>query len=178
MNSPVTPQVPALPGMSPLGFKQTPDTVREKEEKVKKDVKKLNMSSTFGKFGDEDDDAPVKFGITPREKPSRKPIPKKPIKKAPVKAPPKKAKREEEKVHGRIVNTNSRKLKSNIGDCTKKSYIAIAAAFGKGKTVEDAISDLEINYEPPRSKEYERNPRKYLLGYISTMCSKKLLTEI
>ena len=126
--------------------------------------KKLTQAEWDAKFGG-DEPATV---VTPKkgEKAKAKPA---------VKA--KAAKTDEDKVHGRIVATNSRKLKSAIGDCTKKSYVAIAAAFGKGKTVEDAVTDLEINYEPPRSAEYTKNPRKYLLGYISTMTAKKFLIE-
>jgi hypothetical protein len=112
----------------------------------------------------------VKVEVKPAAKSEAKPAAKSEAKPA--------AKSEDgEKVHGRIASTNSRKLKSDIGDCTKKSYVAIAAAFGKGKTVENAVSDLEISYEPPRSAAYKANPRKYLLGYISSMINKKLLIE-
>jgi hypothetical protein len=156
----------------------TPGNVRVKEATVSKDKKtpvtakaekpgkkKLTQKEWDAKFGGEDTAVAAPTPKAKTEKPATKPVAKK-------------ATKPEEKVHGRISSTNSRKLKSNIGDCTKKSYVAIAAAFGKGKTIEDAVTDLEINYEPPRSAEYAKNPRKYLLGYISTMISNKFLTEV
>lgn len=130
--------------------------------------RKLTQAEWDAKYGDDKEEPTV---VTTAKKTEKKSPAKKP-------SPVKKSAKTEEKVHGRIVNTNSRKLKSNIGSCTKKSYVAIAAAFGKGKTVEDAVTDLEIGYEPPRSKRYAKDPRKYLLGYISTMLTKKFLIEV
>lgn len=161
---------------------RTPGIVRVKEDTVSKDKKtpttakaekpgkkKLSQAEWDAKFGGEDTAV-----AAPAPKSKTAPKAEKPANKAVAK----KATKPEEKVHGRIASTNSRKLKSNIGDCTKKSYVAIAAAFGKGKTIEDAVTDLEIGYEPPRSASYKANPRKYLLGYISVMVGKKLLTEV
>lgn len=140
--------------------------------------KKLSQSEWDAKFGGLDEESPVTVAKSIGEHKSS--VKTERITKPMTKTLAKKVKNAklDVRVHGRIASTNARKFKSNIGNCTKKSYVAIAKVFGKGKTIEVAVGDLEVGYEPPRSKEYANNPRKYLLGYISTMVSKKLLTEV
>lgn len=44
---------------------------------------------------------------------------------------------------------------------------AIQKAFGKGKTIGEAIEWMELHWEAPRSAKFAVDPRGFLLGHIS-----------
>ncbi len=53
----------------------------------------------------------------------------------------------------------------------------IAKAFGKGSTVADAVSALQKDFKPGRSKAYEDNPRAFIVGYVSHLVKNGVLVE-
>lgn len=62
----------------------------------------------------------------------------------------------------RVLHANPKK------DAPEKTcFAALQKAFGKGKTIGDAIEWMETHWEAPRSPRFAKDPRAYLLGYVS-----------
>ena len=74
-------------------------------------------------------------------------------------------------------SVNERKLTTgDISDVRVGSnHYVIASAFKGGKTISAAVADLELEWKPSRSAAYSKNPRNFILGYISTGIKKGFL---
>ena len=58
---------------------------------------------------------------------------------------------------------------------------AIAGAAGKakaGKKVDEIVDDLQLTFTAKRSKEFDENPRKYIVGYVAAMIKNGQLEEV
>jgi hypothetical protein len=106
-----------------------------------------------------------KLRIVPKAKVS-KPKAKRAAKRS-AKRPARKAKKREgygprEGVTMRVLHANPKKAAPE-----KTLFAALQKAFGRGKTIGDAVEWMETHWEAPRSERYGKDPRGYLLGYIS-----------
>lgn len=54
----------------------------------------------------------------------------------------------------------------------------IAEAFGKGKSVKDAVGDLELTFEAKRSKAAKNSLRSFVVGYVNHCVKQGFLTKV
>ncbi len=80
-----------------------------------------------------------------------------------------------------VAHASKRDRKLKLGDisaCREGSNAAlIASAFGKGRTIAEAIEALQMTFTPGRSKAYSENPGKFIAGYIPSCLKRGNLIE-